>query len=520
MEDYYMKRFFSFAALLALGVSLAFAGGGGQQGSSSGAAKDKVVVSIINPYYTAGWNRMAREYTALHPETEVVIDVVADNDTYFQKMTTWLSASDLSNSADMVHANFAAGPMGGYDVMYNKGMLYDFTPMLDEPNPYNGGKPVRSVFSQNDIRQFVSTLGMYGLPFDNVGIAFIYNATLLKKHNIAVPGTVEDLLAACEKLKQANAVSYPIAATAEASWYLTALTDAALRSREHEFLVQPGDALWDPALMSANENFRFNENDWTSDQWTRFSAERVALYQKQNGLNNPLAVAVWEEFAKIGKYFNENHANAASTEIMTSFEMGNAAFLLSGSWNVGSINKDLSEMPNPFEWGTFSFLPYRNPPQGFQAKLRTLYGVGNHMGIIITRGRGEHLERVKDFYKFVYSPEGAQKMYEATLAAGNFVQGPPAIAGVKLSPDLNAKLEGFVQEGAVKADFGGLVGQSVFLQSDSGTYYANVENLVSGRWTARDFVQRNQAVFEAAIDDNIKKNGFDLDPKTKDTPLQ
>jgi ABC-type glycerol-3-phosphate transport system substrate-binding protein len=205
---------------------------------------------------------------------------------------------------------------------------------------------------------------------------------------------------------------------------------------------------------------------------------------------------------------------------MTSFEMGNAAFLLSGSWNVGSINKDLSEMPNPFEWGTFSFLPYQNPPAGFQARLRTLYVLGNAMGIVITKGRGEHLERVKDFYKFVYSPEGAQKMYETTLASGNFVQGPPAIAGVKLSPEINAKLEGFVQKGAVKGDFGGIIGQSQFLQSDSGTYYANVENLVSGRWTAQEFLQRTQPVFEAYFNDIIKKNGFDMDPTTKDTPME
>ena len=44
--------------------------------------KDTVVVSVINNFYTAGEKKLAEDYMKLHPETKVVIDVVADNDTY------------------------------------------------------------------------------------------------------------------------------------------------------------------------------------------------------------------------------------------------------------------------------------------------------------------------------------------------------------------------------------------------------------------------------------------------------
>jgi ABC-type glycerol-3-phosphate transport system substrate-binding protein len=106
------------------------------------AKKDKIVLSVINNYYTAGWKKMAQDYTALHPETEVIVDVVADNDTYLQKMTTWLTADDLTNAADIVHINFAQSAVGGYNVMVQKGLVYDMEPMLKETNPYNNNELV------------------------------------------------------------------------------------------------------------------------------------------------------------------------------------------------------------------------------------------------------------------------------------------------------------------------------------------------------------------------------------------
>ena len=478
--------------------------------------KDTIVLSVINNYYTAGWKQMAEDYMQLHPETEVVVDVVADNDTYTQKMTTWLTSDDLTQAADIVHVNFAAGPMGGYNVMFEKDMIYDFNQMLDEVNPYNGGKTVRVAFNDGDLPLLQSSGKQYALPFDFVGVAIMYNKDLLDANGIAVPTTNEELLAACEKLKEAG-VEVPIAATSEAEWYLSAVADAALRSTEETFLVQPEDGEYVAETMSANDGFKFDENDWTCDRYTVFSGERVAMYQLENKFTDATTVAIWNEFSKVAKYFTPNFLQSASTEVLSSFEMGNSGFLISGSWNVGVLNSDMQELGDDgFEWGTIAFPKYETAPEGFQSELRTLYVTGNVMGIIKSHGDGDHLERVKDFYKFCYSAEGSQKMFEVTLNAGNFVQGPPAIIGVELSEELNMKLAGFVQEGSIKGDFGGLSGQTKYLSEDQGSYIEAVNKLLAGEITAEEFCQTLSPIALKAVQDNIDKNGYDLDPSTKD----
>jgi hypothetical protein len=199
--------------------------------------------------------------------------------------------------------------------------------------------------------------------------------------------------------------------------------------------------------------------------------------------------------------------------------MGNAAFLLSGSWNVGALNKDINEMGSRgFEWGTFGFLPYETPPAGFQAKLRTLYVNGNTMGILVHPSTSDHLSRVVDFYKFVFTPVGAQRMYEATLNAGHFVQGPASIKGVTLDPQLSVKLEGFIQTGAVKVGFDGLVGQTQRIQADVGSYNANVDGLLSGKLDIASFIREMRPIWRRFYENDIRNAGFDLDPKTEDFP--
>jgi ABC-type glycerol-3-phosphate transport system substrate-binding protein len=520
--------------LLAVPAVMSFASGGSQSSGTSTLGvsarssvewnrktKDKVVVSVINPYYTAGWQAIGQEYMKLYPETEVVVDIVAGNDEYQQKIMTW-SASGLTDAADIVHINFAEVPLGGREKMWSDKIIYDFTADLDKANPYLPGNAAwSSVLDSTDVQLNKQDRGLWAMPFDKVGVAVIYNKTLLDKNGIAVPKTLEQWLAACEKLKASGTVRYPIAASGEAEWYISGLADAAMRSREYDFLVQPGDALWS-TLTEANRNFRFDENNWASDQFTVFSRERVLKYLSETDMTDSLIPLVWNEFARLGKYFNESFESTASTEVLTSFEMGNAAFLFSGSWNVGALNKDIKEMGSrSFEWGTFGFLPYENPPAGFQAKLRTLYGNGNTMGIIITHpNNNDHLSRVVDFYKFAYTPKGAQVMYEATLNAGHFVQGPAAIKGVTLDPQLNAKLEGFIQPGAVKSDFATFMGagEGMRLQSDVGTYYENVNNLVAGKIDAATFVRDTRPLWKRAYENTIYTSGFDLDPKTADVP--
>jgi len=481
---------------------------------------DEVVLSVIDNYYTAGWKKMAADYTALHPETKVTVDVVSDNDAYFAKMTTWLTGDTWTDSADIIHINFAQGPVGGYSVMFKKGMIYDFRKMFDEPNPYNGGKPFKDCLDMNAVALDTAPEGVFAIPFDWVGVAIIYNKSLLESKSLSMPTSYEQFDAVCKKLRDGG-MQYPIAASAEASWYLMAFADAAFRGQEQEFLVQPEDAIWEEELMAPNRDFKFDENDFTRDRFTVFSPERMAKWRRENKGTDPKTVAVWEQFGNIAKYFTQNFAAAASTEIISTFEMGNAAFIISGSWNIGVLNAEINAMGDKgFEWGSMPFPPYENPPAGFQKVMRTLYGVGNTMGIVMPKGEGDHLERVKDFYKFVYCPDGCKAMFETTLNAGNFIQGPPAIKGFTLPEELVLKMNGFIQEGAGKADFSAVIGQDAYLAEDKGAYVDALNKFLAGETDAKTFCETVSPIWMRYLDDHIEKNGFDLDPSTKDTPKE
>lgn len=480
---------------------------------------DEIVVSVINNYYTSGWQKMAEEYTKLHPETKVIVDVVADNDTYTQKMTTWLTADDFSDAADIVHVNFAAGPVGGYNVMFEKDMIYDLNDMLDETNPYGGGL-VRDEFKAEDLKLYQDSGRLYSLPFDWVGVAIMYNNDILQANNIDVNtlGDWDTFLAACQTLKDGG-MQAPIAATGEASWFIAALADAALRNDPiyPELLTQETDARYNADTMQANVGFKFNEDDWSCDRFVTMDGERMAAYKQEHACKDATAIGVWEKFAEFGKYFQTNYVASASTEVVTSFELGNSAFLLSGSWNVGQLNSDIAEMGDEgFEWGTISFPNFATAPEGFSSSaIRGLYVQGNTMGIIKT-GDDDHLERVKDFFKYVYCKNGCQTMFDTTLNDGYWVQGPPAIKGVELSPELTAKLEGFVQEGTLQGNFGGMVGQTAYLQEDKGAYDDATNKLLSGEITAEEFCEIISPIALRQNADTIEKNGYDLDPTTMD----
>ena len=480
--------------------------------------KDKVVISVINNYYTAGEKQLALDYMKLHPETEVVVDVVADNDSYNQKLKTTIT-TDINTAPDIIHGNFITGALNAsWQNCYDKNYILDLTPMLDETNPYNDNKKVRDVFKANDITRSISGTGgkMGTLPFDFVGIGFFYNKTVFDKMGLTVPTSYEDLVADCKTLKE-KGYKAPIAASAESTWVENMIADTAYRSIETQFLSLPGDAVYDASTMSANTKITEDQvNDPTFDLYAVMNDEKICAFVKKNGVNTALNKTVWSQFANLAQYFQQNWVSPDSAKVLTDFEGQNSPILCSGSWNVGKLVSEIGQLPTDkqFEWGTFSLPGFKNPPAGFTAPMRSLYVFGNQMGII-KKSDADHEARVKDLLKYWYSPKQAQMMYEVTLSSGNYVQGPPAIQGVTLSDENKLRLSGFISEGSVQG-WGTLVGQTECLQADIPTYNNICNELTDNKITVDSFLNQLNTLVTKYNDDKIKKNGFDLDPKTKD----
>ena len=478
------------------------------------AKQDTISLSVMNNYYTAGWKEMANQYMALHPETKVTVNVVADNDAYFTLMTTWKSAADLSQASDIIHINFWGPTQTDYNTK-----VYDFTPVLDQPNPYNNNQPVRAALDPTALQAVASSSGgafLQALPFDKVGVGVYYNKTLLAAKGLSVPTTVEEWEATCAALK-AGGMAIPVSASGESSWYGGALADAMYRGTIYDqILFQPGDPGYDATKMAANAGFVFNESDLGSDRAVVPWGARIAAYQLKNGFNTPQNQTIWTEWARMAQYFTPNALQGSGTDPLTSFENQDSAFLVSGSWNAGIVNADMQQLGSAaFEWGSIPFPAYKTPPAGMQAELRTINVPGNVMGVLLTHpGDQDHLARVLDFYKFVYSPNGAQTMYTTTLAAGNYVQGPPAIIGVTLPQAITDALGGFATKpGTSQSAFAlisGLHGQTI-LASDQNVFYDNVNKLDTGAITAEQFLTTMEPYFLKRTQDDIATNKFPVD---------
>jgi hypothetical protein len=310
----------------------------------------------------------------------------------------------------------------------------------------------------------------------------------------------------------------PLASGRDSGHLVNFIADARYRQREYDFLVQPGDAIWDESTMSANVNFKFDESDLLCDLNTIMSTERLLQYVAKNGIVTEDNIKIFEEFYKIAQYFPSNWYGADSTQAITDFETQTSPLLYQASYNAGLIYSDIKQLPKnqQFEWGTVQLTGFGKTPEGFSETLRGFWDFGNRMSIVYTDDE-DHLERIKDFYKFWYSKDGAIMCYEETLNNGNFVQGPCVIKGVELSPELEMLLAGF--ETAPAKDFSKLLVAGI-TSADTPLDIDIMTRFTSGKIDAETFLKERTAVSEASLADQIARSGYDLDPTTKDTPAK
>ena len=492
------------------------ASGGGVDWDTS--KKDTVVVSVINNFYTAGEKKLAEDYMKLHPETKVVIDVVADNDAYSAKMVTSFEG-ERDNAPDIVHGNFVGFATGmGMGTCVDKGFLYDMTSMLDEENPYNHGK-VRDAFDEQDIALALSEGGgkyITWLPFDKIGFALIYNKDIFEKEGVKVPDSYETLVEACKEFKE-KGYDEPIATGMESFRLAVSIADAYYRQQEEDFLIQPGDALWDESTMEANKDFKWDESNPACDQFTVTSGERIAKFAKDNGVNTDANKQIFDEFYKVAQYFPQNWYGADSTQAIKDFETQQAPMLYQASFNAGLILSDINELPDDqrFNWATSQISRFDNAPEGFGTTLRGYWDFGNIMSII-QKDSDDHMARVKDFYKYWYSADGAKACYEETLNNGNFVQGPCIIKGVTLDKELSDILDGF--ESYPSKEFAFTIGVGNWnTTADAPVLKDLIDRFSTGQLDTEEFLAQLSAIYDNYTNEVIKKNGYDLDPATGDT---
>ena len=479
---------------------------------------DTVVFSVINNYYTAGLKKLAEDYTRLHPETKVQIDIISDNSTYATNYTTKINA-DKKTAPDIIHVNVA----GANSTWVDKGWLIDLSRVIDEINPYANDQKVRDVIDQEwltfSINQCQNKL--FYLPFDLVGVGMYYNISIFEREGLQPPKTIEDLIDLCKVLKD-KGYDAPIGANNVWGWYPTMFADQAYRSLWKDMVTLPGDAIWDENAMKPNLDVQYSPDNMTFDAFLQLNTEKKYAYLLKNGVVNDASKKIWTAMLELCKYFQKGFISPDEQQVNAGFIAQKHPMMIHGSWIVGKFVDDVKKLPadKQFKWAVFQLPPFKDGGSDFPGKMRSLLVPGNLMGCT-NKDDADHNARVLDVLKYMYSPQVAQMVYNETLSNGNYVQGPSLIKGVQLSDEINGYLDGFRAAGNMRWDFDTfIVRPDMALKDELPKANKIMLDAVDGKITLDEFLKMTGEINMTKLKKEYEDQGFDGDPKTKDTPKQ
>jgi raffinose/stachyose/melibiose transport system substrate-binding protein len=154
--------------------------------------------------HKALWQSMADEYTAMHPNVTIEIQVL-ENEAFKSKLTTVMQSGEPPD----IFQSWGGGVMNEYA---NAGLLRDITPELDA----NGGE-WRNTFGQGALGVYAYKDQNYGVPWDMGMIGWWYNKALFEKAGITgTPTTWTEFNDDVDKLQAAGIV--PIAVGMGDKW--------------------------------------------------------------------------------------------------------------------------------------------------------------------------------------------------------------------------------------------------------------------------------------------------------------
>lgn len=463
-----------------------------------------IIFSTISGYYTTALKEAAEQYGKEHPGKTVTIEVINDNGAYKTNFDSKMAAGG-KDAPDIVHANLVGN---------DQGWLMKLNEFVNEPNPYNGGKTVFDGIDPGYHGYAYDANGdVTNLPFDLVGTGFFYNKDIFEKLNLEVPQTWEALLAAAETIEKAGYIALAMPNSAEA-WMHSSFIDWTTRHLHPELLILPGDGRYDEKIHKKNTEIKYDPNNPHFDFGSVHDMEKIILATK-NGMYDPEGPAEqkwWTVLKQLSSYYQPGYATMDEQTIYPLFLSQKAAMFWNGSWQVGTLIADQQELGDKsFQWGTFKFPEFETPDPLFQGKPRGIL-VPGHMLAIAQKDDAAKQALAKDFMKYLYSKDVAQRIFERTLEVGEFVQGPSLVIGVDLPDEINAYLEGFRVEGLRSTamdwnSIGRIADQEAAWQQNRLDFY-------DGKITLEEFLKKKSDFVDANFEKVIKDNGYDLDPKT------
>ena len=455
------------------------------------AAKERVLLSTVRGFYNTALDELATRYMELNPDVQVDINLQPDNFSIKRYYIAGMAA-DRASAPDIVHGNLL-----GVNENYHQGR---FLAVFDHA--------------------FLISLAVDGihycvLPLDNVDMGVYYNKDIFARLELVPPESFEEWIELCQVV-EANGI-IPISVPGSAINDFTVgisnlLEDASMRQLMPQIIAQPGD--WN--YVEANGAYVHDPNDLYADRFITINPERAAKAFLEGSISfeMPMFVEAYAAYQEIAQYFEFGFLGTDQAGAYDLFLTGRAAMWLIGSWRVGVLMKDLTEMPpeHQFDWAVFNVPSVARSQHGL-APLRGLGGAGHQLCVVDKKDPAQH-DRVIDFLMFLYAPEQSAYLISRTLEVGEFIQGMPLIKGSadQLPADVADKLSGFGGRGYVRWD---MIPNR--FENETVARTRPWRQLFSlGRISTEEFMRRKQSLTVELIKRLVKRRGYDLDPTTED----
>ena len=301
----------------------------------SGGASGRTVITFFQfkPEAQAYFQDLAQQFEEANPNVRVVVDNPADPET---ALRTRLVKNDVPDVMTL-NANGTFGEFASAKIFRD----FQDDPSLDDVNPA--------------YLKVIGALGaggkgeVNGVPFAANASGLLYNEDLFAKHDVAVPKTFDELIAAAKKFKEAGVT--PFYGMLADAW--TAQSPLAPLSSQ----LQPADFF--PQ--------RFDDKTSFAKGWQATAGELAELY----------------------KYTQPDPLSKGYEDGTAAFARGESAMLLLGSYAVPQIRAGKPK----FTIGSMA-LPATNDP----SKTTLVSGVD----VVITAARnGEHPKEVDKFIDFL-----------------------------------------------------------------------------------------------------------------------
>ena len=284
-------------------------GGGQADGNAASGEKVKIVFTLTDNLATTtnlmikqfgeGMKRYNQENT-----TNTVAEVMEIAGTeYYNKINAMAAANQLP---DLIHTS-GGGRMKNY---VNAGNYMDLTSYLNADQTWKDSF-IPGIFSLVEFNG-----GVYGIPLNQSASCVFYNTEIFSANGIEIPSTWSEFLDVCEKLKNAGII--PIAMSGKDSWAI-ALFSAYLSNRIG------GNTPFD-AIVNGGGN-------WSDPCFIQSGLMTKELFDKG-----------YVQSSSLGDGAGQAEAYVKS---------GQAAMIIMGSWVIGQLNAEDSQVAG--KMGVFTF---------------------------------------------------------------------------------------------------------------------------------------------------------------------